>query len=197
MATRTFTILRHGQSDYNLRGLVNGDPSIPVALTDEGRRQCAAARDALAGRHFDLAIRTRFVRTGESLAIILDGRDIPVEVYPQFDDVHLGVFESRPVSEYRAWRAANTPSDPPPGEGESRIDVLYRYLNGYERMLAEDAHDVLAVVHDVTVRFLLNARLGADPLDGPVRDVDNAEVFVLDDVEIERALSVFRDRLGW
>lgn len=189
--------MRHGRTTFNDQGLVNGDPQVPVELDEVGRSQCLALRSSLAGRDFDLAIRTRFQRTGQSLALILDGRDIPVVVYPELDDVRLGVFESGPIGTYRAWRRTHRPEEPPPGEGESRIDALYRYMRGFERMLLdEDAERVLAVLHDVPIRFMLNAVTGADPLDGPVTRVENAEVHDLGDVDVERALGAMRDRLG-
>ncbi len=194
---RTFTLVRHGRTTYNDQGLVNGDPQVPVELDEVGRSQCLALRALLAGRDFDLAIRTRFQRTGQSLALILDGRDIPVVEYPEFDDVRLGVFESGPIDTYRAWRRTHPPDEPPPGEGESRIDALYRYMRGFERMLGEeDVERVLAVLHDVPIRFMLNAATGADPLDGPVTRVENAEVHDLDEPDVERALGAMRDRLG-
>jgi len=194
---RTFTLVRHGQSTYNVAGLVNGDPSVPVYLTDVGIEQAKAARTTLEAVDFDLAIHTRFARTRQTLAILLDGCDIPIETYSELDDVHLGIFEGHPVGEYREWRHSHTPSDPPPGEGESRIDVLYRYLRGFERMLDEEAACVLAVLHDVPIRFLRNAVQGADPLDGPVKDVHNAEINTFDEVQMHAGLATIRDRLGY
>lgn len=194
---RTFTLVRHGQSTYNVAGLVNGDPSVPVSLTDVGVEQATAAAAALVALDFDRAIHTRFMRTYQTLTILLDGSNIPIEIYPELDDVHLGIFEGRPVAEYRAWRHSHTPKDKPPGEGESRVDVLYRYLRGFERMLEEDADCVLAVLHDVPIRFMANAVLGADPLDGPVKDVQNAEINTFDEVQMLQGLAVFRDRLGY
>ena len=194
---RTFTLVRHGRTTFNDQGLVNGDPQVPVELDEVGRAQCLALREVLAGRDFDLAIRTRFQRTGQSLALILDGRDVPVTEYPELDDVRLGVFESGPIDVYRAWRRTHSPEEPPPGEGESRVDALYRYMRGFERMLEEkDADQVLAVIHDVPIRFMLNAVQGADPLDGPVRRVENAEVHDLGEDDVARALGTMRDRLG-
>lgn len=193
---RTFTLVRHGRTTFNDQGLVNGDPQVPVELDEVGRSQCRALRVALAARDFDLAIRTRFPRTGQSLALILDGRDVPVTVYPEFDDVRLGIFESGPIDTYRAWRRTHRPEEPPPGEGESRLDALYRYMRGFERMLGEDVERVLAVLHDVPIRFVANAATGDDPLDGPVTRIENAEVHDLDEVALERALGAMRDRLG-
>ena len=195
---RTFTLVRHGRTTYNERGLVNGDPQVPVELDEIGREQCLALRRTLGPRHFDLAVRTRFQRTGQSLALILDGRDVPVVEYPEFDDVRLGEFESGPVDVYREWRRSHGPDEPPPGEGESRIDALYRYLRGYERLLAEDdAEHILVVIHDVPIRFMLNAVRSADPLDGPVKEVHNAEPHELTAVDLERGLAAMRDRLGY
>lgn len=194
---RTFTLVRHGRTTYNAKGLVNGDPQVPVELDDEGRAQCRAAGAILAGRDFDLAIRTRFERTGQSLALILDGRDVPVVEYPEFDDVRLGVFESGPVDVYREWRHTHSPDEPPPGEGESRVGALYRYARGFERMLAEDDADaILAVIHDVPIRFMLNAMTSADPLTGPVKGVANCEIHDLGEDDIVRGLAAMRDRLG-
>lgn len=194
---RTFTLVRHGRTTFNDQGLVNGDPQVPVELDEVGRAQCLALREVLAGREFDLAIRTRFQRTGESLALILDGRDVPVVEYPELDDVRLGVFESGPIDAYRAWRRTHPPEEPPPGEGESRLDALYRYMRGFERMLDEDgAGCVLAVLHDVPIRFMLNAVTGADPLSGPVTRVENAEIHDLGEADVARALDAMRDRLG-
>jgi len=193
---RAFTFVRHGRSTYNAQGLVNGDPLVPVALDDVGRGQILALRETLGPRDFDLAVRTRFPRTAESLTLLLDGRYVPVAIYAEFDDVRLGVFEGGPVGEYREWRRSHTPDQPPPGEGESRLGALYRYLRGFERLLEEEADRVLAVIHDVPIRFLLNAARGADPLDGPVRAVANAEVNVLDEDAVFRGLAGIRDRLG-
>lgn len=194
---RTFTLVRHGRTTYNHEGLVNGDPTVAVHLDDVGRKQCLALRERLAARHFDLAIHTRFARTRESLALILDGRAVPRTTYPELDDVRLGVFESRPVAEYRAWRHTHPAEEPPPGEGESRVHALYRYMRGFERMAGQDeANHILAVIHDVPIRFMLNAAQSADPLDGPVRAVANGEVHVLTDTDLERGLGAMRDRLG-
>lgn len=193
---RRFTLVRHGRSDYNRLGLVNGDPSVAVSLDAEGIAQCRRLAEELGGEVFDLAVRTRFSRTAESLAIILDNRDVPVVVFPELDDVHLGVFEGRPVEEYRAWRREHGPEERPPGEGESRIGALYRYAAGFARMADQDAARVLAVLHDVPIRFLANAIRDADPLDGPVTHVANASVLVVDEPAMRRGIGVMRDRCG-
>ncbi|HWH13209.1 MAG TPA: histidine phosphatase family protein [Miltoncostaeaceae bacterium] len=197
MDPRTFTLVRHGRTTYNDERRVNGDPTIPVELTDEGRAQCAAVGERLAARHFDLAVHTRFPRTRQSLAIILGGRRVPMQVFPEFDDVRLGDLEGRPIDEYREWRRGRRPDEPPPGEGESRLGVLARYAAGYERLVDAPAARVLCVAHDVTVRFMANAAAGHDPLDGPVKRIENAQVVELGEDELRAGIARMRDRLGW
>jgi len=194
VADRTFTLLRHGQSTYNVRGILNGDPSVDVRLTDVGRGQCREARRRLEGVPLDLAIHTGFPRTVESLEIITGDRDLPVVVYPEMGDVRLGDFEGERADAYWVWRHARDHSARPPGGGESRLDVLARFVDGYERMLGEPADHVIAVMHDVPIRFLQNALNDDDPLDGPILGVTNATPFTVDDDALRRGVDVMRER---
>jgi hypothetical protein len=50
-------------------------------------------------------------------------------------------------------------------------------------------------VHDVPIRFLRNALLRADPLDGPVRTVANLERLTVSEAQLGAALAVMRRRL--
>jgi broad specificity phosphatase PhoE len=87
--------------------------------------------------------------------------------------VAVGDLEGRPLQVYRDWRALHGPALAVPG-GESRLAALTRSADACARLLARrDARHVLLVVHDVPMRFLRNALLRADPLDGPVRGVGN------------------------
>lgn len=74
--------------------------------------------------------------------------------------------------------------------------MLARYADGFERMLGEDARHVLAVVHDIPVRFLQNAVNGDDPLDGPITTVPNATPVVFSESDLRRGIGVMRERLA-
>jgi broad specificity phosphatase PhoE len=79
--------------------------------------------------------------------------------------------------------------------GESRFHTLARYARGLERLLAVSARMPLVVTHDIPIRFILNALAGADPLDGPVRNVGNGSLTVLSATDLTRALEVMRQHL--
>jgi broad specificity phosphatase PhoE len=189
-----FLLVRHGRTTYNDEGRLNGDPSVPVALTARGRAQVEALAERLADEPFDMAARSRFPRAAATLGILLRGRDVPVRVLPDLDDVRLGVLEGHPVGDYREWRRRNGMDHAPPG-GESRLEVLARYRRAFEELLDVGARDMLVVTHDVPIRFLLNAREGADPLDGPIASVANATPYRLTADEIRAGLAVMRERL--
>ncbi len=163
-------------------------------LDELGREQCAQQGAALRDRDFDVAVHTPFVRTQESLEILLAGRDIPRVSIPELGDVRMGIFEGQPVREYRAWRIGRPPTDRPE-DGESRIDALARYLTGGERLLALDGAFAVAVLHDVPIRFLVNAANGDDPIDGPITHIGNMQVAEIDRDALIFAIEVMRERL--
>lgn len=192
--TRAFVLLRHGQTDYNALKRLNGDPSVTVSLDATGRAQVEALRGRLAGTPFDLAVHTRFPRTAQTLALLLQGRDVPMVECSDLDDVALGVFEGASADEYRAWRLAR-PQDARPKGGESRVDALVRYISGFERLLASPSRAPLIVTHDIAIRFMANALTGDDPLDGPVTAVANASPYVVEEPDLRRAVDVMRERV--
>jgi alpha-ribazole phosphatase len=195
MRERRFTFVRHASTVYNGLRRLNGDPRVPVPVDAAGRVAAAALGASLAAWPFDLAVHTRFARTRETLRILLAHRPgIPVAMEPFLDDIAVGEFEGRDIETYRAWRRVHGPAEAVPG-GESRLAALARYAAGCEHVLARhDARDVLLVVHDVPIRFLRNALLRADPLDGPVRTVANLERLTVTESELGAALAVMHRR---
>ena len=192
---RTFALVRHGGTDYNLAGRLNGDPSVPVHLTEQGREQVALLRDRVADLPVDLGVRTRFPRTEQTIAILLEGREVPVVVCADLDDVLLGEFEGRSVEDYRRFRDENGQEARPRG-GESRLDALARYTRGFERLLEVDARAPLVVTHDIPIRFLANAIAGEDPLEGSVHAVANASLLTVGEADMRRGVAAMRERLA-
>ena len=196
MPQRSYTFIRHASTVYNGRHLLNGDPRVPVPLDAAGRVRAAALAPQFAGMPLDLALHTRFARTRETLSLLLGRRrGVRIAIEPGFDDIDVGEFEGGDVAAYRAWRARHGPDQAMPG-GESRLAALARYSGGCARLLARnDAERVLLVVHDQPIRFLRNALLGEDPLEGPVRTVANLERVTIGDEQLGAALAVMRRRL--
>ncbi len=179
-------LARHAHSELNVEHRVNGDPSRPVHITDEGKAEARILAVQLANVPLDLCLHTRFGRTEETAAIALAGRNVPVEVEPLFDDIDIGDLEGETVEEYRAWKAKHARSDPFP-DGESLDDAAHRYVEGFRKLLARGASSVLVVCHEIPIRYALNAACGSDSLDGPTHEVPNATPFLFDELALARA----------
>ena len=183
---RLYAFARHGGTTYNVSRRVNGDPSVEVALTDDGRAQAALLGATVAAVEIDLAIHTRFARTAETLRIALAGREVPTLVEPGLDDIYIGDLEGESIDDYRAWKSAHTREEAFPG-GESLDDAARRYASATERLLTRDERFTLVVCHEIPVRYLLNAAAGSDELDGPHHVIPNATAFLFSDEALARA----------
>ena len=194
-AHRTFTLVRHGESTYNVARRLNGDPNIGVHLTEAGRVQATELAGRLATVTFDGSGHTGFLRTRETLAIVLAGRSLagPI-VYPDLGDLRVGIFEGADIDDYRAWRHEHRADQAPPG-GESRLDALGRFINGFEELLRSKGRSLILATHDVPIRFLANALCGDDPLDGRISRIQNAEVRVLSETQLRSGVESMRERL--
>jgi len=184
---RLFILSRHGNTKLNQERRVNGDPSVPVPLTEEGRAQAAQLGHQLVALHIDLCVHTRFQRTRETAELILRGRHVPVLVEPLLDDIRIGELEGSTIDEYRAWKRAHDRSDPFPG-GESLDDAARRYASGFRRLLERSEPVTLVVCHEIPIRYALNAAEGSDELDAPEHSIPNATPYLFDDTSLLRAV---------
>jgi isoleucyl-tRNA synthetase len=125
----TYFVMRHGQTDHNVRQEWNCNPTTPDPLTDLGVSQVQSVAKDFEG-DFDLIITSPYSRTKESARIFLETKGLSVEV---IEDARIGEwavgeeFNGRPFSEYFAVR--NTSEDRygfKTPDGESYIDVLIR-----------------------------------------------------------------------
>lgn len=183
---RLFILTRHGQSTLNIENKVNGDPTIPVPLTADGRAAAAKLGEQVAQVPLDLAVHTRFARTRETLELALGGRGVPTIEEPLLDDIDVGDLEGCTIDDYRAWKRAHARSERFPG-GESLDDAARRYARAFRALLARRERRILVVCHEVPVRYALNAAAGSDDLDGPAHLIANATPYLFDERSLERA----------
>jgi broad specificity phosphatase PhoE len=185
---RLFVMARHGESILNLEHRVNGDPTKAVDLTERGRLEAAQLGQQLQGLHLDVCLHTRFSRTEQTARIALEGRDVPFEVEPLFDDIDVGDLEGARIEEYREWKHGHTRSEAFPG-GESLNDAAARYVRGFRGLLESPREAVLVLTHEIPIRYALNGAIGSDTLDGPAHELPNAEPFLFDEEGLRRAVA--------
>jgi broad specificity phosphatase PhoE len=182
-----YVIARHGESTLNFEQRINGDPSVPVALTEKGRDEAHLLGQQLEHVPLDLCVHTRFGRTLETARIALEGRNVPFEEEPLLDDIDIGELEGRTLDEYRAWKRSHTRKDSFPG-GESLDDAAQRYARAYQKLLERPETSILVVTHEIPLRYAINAADGSDELDGPAHQLANATPYLFDEDALNRAV---------
>lgn len=155
--------VRHGESIYSAKALVNGVPSVPAALTQLGRQQAEQLGERLAGEPIELCVVTEFSRTHETANLILGDHDVPRLELADLNDPFYGDFEGGPLSAYRAWAASHGPEDAPPGGGETRVAIAERYVRGFRTILERSESTILVVCHSLPIAFAVAAADGRSP----------------------------------
>ena len=192
---RLFVLTRHAHSTLNVASRVNGDPSVPVPLTADGKAEAEQLGHQLAGIPLELCVHTRFGRTQETADEALRGRDVPRVEEPLLDDIDVGDLEGVTLEEYRAWKRNHTRKDPFPG-GESLDDAALRYARAFERLLERSEQTLLVVCHEVPVRYAVNAAAASNELDDPVHSIPNATPYLFDETALARAAVRIRKLAG-
>lgn len=146
-------LARHGESEASAAGVVGGDPP----LTAAGRAQATLLGARSASFPVDICLTSAARRARETAEIALGGRSVRIEVLHDLGDVQFGVFDGRPLDEYREWVGAHSPSEAAP-EGESRVETLRRFARAFRAVLARPERRVFVVAHGLTIRALLDER---------------------------------------
>jgi broad specificity phosphatase PhoE len=183
--TRLFVLARHAESAANTANVFSSDPARPVALTERGRAQARALGRQVANVRIDLAVGSRFLRTQETIGIALHGRDVPVLIEPDLDELQVGDLDGVPMDAYWSWKHEHSLEDRFP-HGESPADALRRYANAMRRLLARTETVTLVVLHEFALRYVALA-VGADPSRLPSEAVGNAVPYLFDERAAGRA----------
>ena len=183
---RLFVISRHGESTLNVEGVINGDPTRPAPLTENGRKAAERLGAQLAPLQLDLCVHTRFPRTKETAHIALKGRDVPFAAEPLLDDIDVGDLEGDTLAAYRDWKSAHTRRDRFPG-GESLDEAARRYASAFRKLLDRAEEAILVVCHEIPLRYALNAAAASTDLDGPIHLIANATPYLFDEPALRRA----------
>ena len=153
--------MRHAEVSYVDEA---GAPVRPedVPLTEAGRAQAAAARDARAGVELDLVVASDLPRTAETAAIVAPGHE--VERWAELTEWRGGRLDAIPPEELeRQFLGALRITDERERflGGESLGEALDRVHPAFERLLARTWNTALAGVHGGVNRVQISeARTG-------------------------------------
>lgn len=158
--------IRHGQTDWNRDGLLQGSSDIP--LNDTGREQAQDALMTLRSLPWDAVVSSPLLRARETATIIADGLGIPLgAAYPGLVERDYGQLEgTSSAAAIERWPTRDYPG------AETLAAVAARGAAALD-LVAADFPDgsVLVVCHGTIIRYTL-ARLAGRPVPG----IDNGSV---------------------
>ena len=164
----TIYILRHGETDLNAKGVMQGRLDQP--LNDSGRELAAVTGRAMKDIRFDRCISSPLKRAAETAEIILreSENDIPIMFDDRLLEIDFGDLEGKKLCEM--GDAGNMFFTAPfrfkgfPG-GETIRDVCARTQDLIKELIAEDdGKNYLVSTHGCAMRAMIN-HLNDDPDD--------------------------------
>eukprot|EP00892_Ulva_mutabilis_P005603 jgi/Ulvmu1/3414/UM016_0032.1 len=183
LADKQIVFVRHGTTTWNNEKRIQGS-SDESHLTDYGRDQALATRQALANMPFKACFSSPISRARECAELIWDNPDIPITYDDSLREAYLGHLQGMKNSEaadqfpdvYGSWRA-----DPAQFEIEGRRpihEVFHQAGLAWQRIILHPSDVTLVVTHKSVLRALVCTALGLGPEAFRAVDVHNAGVTV-------------------
>ncbi|AQG79311.1 histidine phosphatase family protein [Spirosoma montaniterrae] len=161
MIQKTIYLIRHGETDYNRRGVVQGS-GVDSDLNDMGRAQAQAFFDAYQHVPFSKVYISGLKRTYQTALPFIE-LGIPYEKLTGLNEISWGVMEGKVPgnldNEYyraliEAWSSGNTAL--PTDSGESPEQVAARQKTAFNVILSHpDETPILITMHGRAMRILL------------------------------------------
>ncbi|MFD2569560.1 histidine phosphatase family protein [Spirosoma soli] len=161
MTQKTIYLIRHGETDYNRRGVVQGS-GVDSDLNDMGRAQAMAFFQAYQHVPFDKIYISGLKRTYQTAELFIE-LGIPYEKLTGLNEISWGVMEGKVPgnldNEYyrtliEAWSSGNTAL--PTDGGESPEEVATRQRAAIDVIVSHpDEQTVLVAMHGRAMRILL------------------------------------------
>jgi 2,3-bisphosphoglycerate-dependent phosphoglycerate mutase len=91
-------VVRHGETDWNLAGILQGWVDVPI--NDQGRRQARELATAFAGQGFDRVYSSPLIRALETAEIVAAGLGLPrPSIHEGLKERNFGVLQGVPKAE--------------------------------------------------------------------------------------------------
>jgi broad specificity phosphatase PhoE len=162
---KTIFLIRHGETDFNRRGVVQGS-GVDSELNEQGHAQADAFYEAYQHIPFDKIYTSALQRTTQSVAKFI-AKDIPHEAHASLNEISWGIREGQVPAQndgdyYRflteSWQNGQT--DMQADGGECPEDVQKRQAPIIDLILSRpDEKLILVAMHGRAIRILLTKLL--------------------------------------
>lgn len=167
MNRKKIYLVRHGQTDFNLKGVVQGS-GIDAPINQTGIAQGNAFFKAYQEVPFDQIYHSGLIRTKQSIHNFID-LGIPTTALVDLNEISWGTYEGTPMTpeegEYykhmlQQWRQGNL--DYAIAGGESPNMVAERMRSGIKIILEGPGDTILVCMHGRAMRIFLSVLLNFD-----------------------------------
>ncbi|MGO1868367.1 MAG: histidine phosphatase family protein [Sphingobacteriaceae bacterium] len=158
---KTLYFIRHGQTDLNLRGIVQGR-GVNSPLNETGFKQSQAFYNAYKDVPFDKIYTSTLLRTHQTVAPFLDD-GIPMEKLKGLDEISWGIYEGQEQSDnilsgfqdlVLAWK--DNQLDQAVDQGESPNQLVLRQKEAIDYILGKpEEENILICMHGRALRIML------------------------------------------
>lgn len=161
MLPRSFFFVRHGETDWNLNGVLQGFTDIP--LNETGRAQARAAAGVIARRPIDRIVASPLSRAHETARILNEVLQKPLGLCPDLRERNYGEMEGKSRTELDTLRARAKDEGleseecgyPCPAGAETYAGFKTRVIGAFSRALQDaGSENVLFVCHGGVYRVL-------------------------------------------
>jgi phosphoserine phosphatase len=160
-------LVRHGQTDFNLQGVVQGS-GIDAPINATGMAQADVFFQSYRNIPFDQIYHSSLIRTKQSIQQFID-LGIPTRALSELNEISWGDYEGTPMTpeegEYyrhmlHQWQQGNL--DYAIAGGESPNRVAERMRRGIDIILNSPGENILVCMHGRAMRIFLSLLLNYD-----------------------------------
>ncbi len=163
-----FFVVRHGEADSNVLGILSSNPKTKHHLTKNGREQAEVAGENLLKNKIDVIYCSPFLRTKETAEIIAEKIGYPKDkiIYDKrLHEIFVGVLDGKPDAEYQAFfesREAKFTKTPDGGENYTSVkNRMTEFL--YEANEKNEGKNILIISHNTPIWLMYAGASGLTP----------------------------------
>lgn len=160
------TLLRHGESEGNISGILQGQSDYPLTPLGIEQAQCFASAWKSEGTRLDLIISSPLKRASQTSEIIASALKAPIEFDPAWKERNFGHLQGIKLEEINQRNPPVDffhPYDPIGGYGESQVDLFTRASLALQNVLRQPAGSYLIVSHGGILNKALFVIMGITP----------------------------------
>jgi 2,3-bisphosphoglycerate-dependent phosphoglycerate mutase len=155
MRTTHILVLRHGQTDANASGRLQGHLPTPLNLTGVRQANLLAGRLAAFAPAVEAIVSSDLPRATETAGPIASACGLSLRTLPDWRERSFGLLEGKPIGDRHLWEAVSGEFDPPGAEPSAE---LHRRVHGALLSLATEYSDrqlVAVMTHGGPIRSIL------------------------------------------